>query len=212
MASDSRRGRTIIYVDGFNLYYGCLKSAPYRWLDVAKLADLMLPGHTVTEVKYFTAIVDDPKGSVRQQVYIGAIEASGRVTTYRGHFLSHPKVKKRAQVCEQCAETHATVIVTEEKGTDVNIATHLVYDACTDAMDTAVVISNDSDLVMPIRFAREKCGKKVGLINPQRHPAQALRKEVDFYKKIRAGALKECQLPPVVEKDGRRFVKPKEWE
>lgn len=210
--SSQDRGRTIVYVDGFNLYYGCLKDTPYRWLDIPRLADLMLPGHDILEVKYFTAIVDDPDGSVRQQVYIGALEASGRVTTYRGHFLSHPKTKRRVRPCDQCGEVYTEVVITEEKGTDVNLATHLVYDACTDAVDVAVVISNDSDLVMPIQFAREKCGKKVGLINPQRLPARALLPEVDFYKKIRAGVLRECQLPPIVEKDGRRFVKPKEWE
>jgi hypothetical protein len=26
--------RTIVYVDGFNLYYGALKGTPYRWLDI----------------------------------------------------------------------------------------------------------------------------------------------------------------------------------
>ena len=29
--------KTNIYIDGFNLYYGCVKDTPYKWLDLAKL-------------------------------------------------------------------------------------------------------------------------------------------------------------------------------
>jgi uncharacterized LabA/DUF88 family protein len=203
--------RAIVYVDGFNLYYGSLKNTPYRWLDLLRLCELMLPEEELLEVKYFTAIVDSPEGSARQQIYIGALESRGRVSTYRGHFLSHVKRKRRADPCVQCGERHVAVVVTEEKGTDVNLATHLVYDACTDAFDVAAVISNDSDLVTPIRFAREKCGKVVGVINPQRHPARALMETADFYKKLRSGVLRTSQLPRVVEAGGRRFERPETW-
>lgn len=200
-----------MYVDGFNLYYGSLKKTPYRWLDIVRLADLMLPEQEVCQVKYFTAIVDSPAGSVRQQVYIGALESRGRVSTHRGHFLSHVKRRPRKTACAECGERHADVIITEEKGTDVNLATHLVYDACSDAFDVAAVLSNDSDLVTPILFAREKCSKMVGVINPQKHPAKALMQAVDFYKKLRPGVLKVSQLPSVVEHEGRRFAKPGGW-
>ena len=203
--------RAILYVDGFNLYYGSLKGTPYRWLDLARLADMMLSDHDVVEVKYFTAIVDSPTGSVRQQVYIGALEAGGRVSTYRGHFLSHTKRRPRAETCGICGDRYANVLVTEEKGTDVNLATHLVYDACTDAFDVAAVLSNDSDLALPIQFAREKCGKTVGVINPQRHPARALMRVVDFYKKLRPGVLSASQMPVVVTKGDRRFERPASW-
>lgn len=211
MDTPKRASRAIVYVDGFNLYYGAIKDTPYRWLDLAKLADMMLPDQDVIEVKYFTAIVDSPTGSVRQQKYIRALESLGRVTTYRGHFLSHTKRRPRATRCAQCGDKFADVIVTEEKGTDVNLAAHLMYDACMDAFDVAAVISNDSDLVMPILLAREKCGKTVGVINPQKNPAQALLKVVDFYKKLRAGALKASQLPEAFEVDGCRFEKPDSW-
>ncbi len=211
MSDAPTRQRAIVYVDGFNLYYGSLKGTPYRWLDLAKLADLMLPEQDVLEVKYFTAIVDSPTGSVRQRVYIGALEAGQRVSTYQGHFLSHVKRKPRGRLCSQCGESHVEVVVTEEKGSDVNLATHLVYDACTDAFDVGVVISNDSDLVTPIRFAREKCGKTVGVINPQKHPARALLEVTDFYKKLRHGVLGASQLPRVIEHEGRRFEKPDTW-
>ncbi len=44
-----------VYIDGFNLYYGALKRTPYKWLDLRKLAETMLPTDTVQEVHYFTA-------------------------------------------------------------------------------------------------------------------------------------------------------------
>jgi uncharacterized LabA/DUF88 family protein len=199
-----------MYVDGFNLFYGSLKSTPYRWLDLRRLAELMLPDHDVAAVKHFTAIVDSPSGSVKQQLYIGALEESG-VETFRGHFLSHAKLRPLKTACAQCGRSQVEVIITEEKGTDVNIATHLIYDACSDAFDVAAVLSNDSDLVTPIAFAREKCGKVVGVINPQRNPARALLKTASFYKKLRTGVLAASQLPPVVEHGGRRFEKPRGW-
>jgi uncharacterized LabA/DUF88 family protein len=61
----------------------------------------------------------------------------------------------------------------EEKGSDVNVATHLLIDAFSSRIDAAVVITNDSDLALPIRHVRESV--PVGLVNPtSRHCAGAL--------------------------------------
>ena len=48
----------------------------------------------------------------------------------------------------------ASVARREEKGSDVNVATHLLVDIFGGAVDAAVVISNDSDLKLPIDIAR----------------------------------------------------------
>jgi hypothetical protein len=49
------------YIDGFNLYYGCLKGSPFKWLDPSKLCPHLLPkGHQVHEIKYYTARVSWP--------------------------------------------------------------------------------------------------------------------------------------------------------
>jgi uncharacterized LabA/DUF88 family protein len=53
----------------------------------------------------------------------------------------------------------------EEKGTDVNLATHLVTDVMNRAVDAAVVISNDSDLKLPIQRVRQVV--PVGHVNPR---------------------------------------------
>lgn len=53
----------------------------------------------------------------------------------------------------------------EEKGSDVNVASHLLLDVLQGTVDAAVVISNDSDLTFPIRAVRDRV--PVGLINPR---------------------------------------------
>jgi hypothetical protein len=61
---------TNVYVDAFNLYYGCLKGTPYRWLDLGTLCTRLLPKDPINRIRYFTATVsarpdnpDAPSGS-----------------------------------------------------------------------------------------------------------------------------------------------------
>ena len=70
-------------------------------------------------------------------------------------------------------QEYARVIKTEEKGSDVNLATHLLHDAHIGRFDVAVVISNDSDLLEPIKIVREQLHKRVGILNPHRNPSRS---------------------------------------
>ena len=51
------------------------------------------------------------------------------------------------------------VLRTEEKGSDVNLATYLLLDAFDNDYDTAIVVSNDSDFIHPIEVVRRRFGK-----------------------------------------------------
>jgi hypothetical protein len=66
--------KTYVYVDGFNLYYGALRKTPYKWLDLAKFCQRLLPNDNVAEIKYFTAQVSGdrrrPDSPIRQQLYL----------------------------------------------------------------------------------------------------------------------------------------------
>ena len=53
---------TNVYVDGFNLYYGAVRGTPYKWLDIRRLCEVLLPRNDIREVHYFTAIVKDARG------------------------------------------------------------------------------------------------------------------------------------------------------
>jgi hypothetical protein len=77
--------------------------------------------------------------------------------------------------------------------------------------EAAVVVSNDSDLLEPIKLVREHLGKKVGILNPQKNPSRALLPHIDFIKQIRAGVLRASQFPPVLQDDHGTFVKPTGW-
>lgn len=67
----------------------------------------------------------------------------------------------------------ASVARREEKGSDVNVASHMLVDVLGGAVDAAVVISNDSDLKMPVDVVRQHV--PLGLINPTKgYPAGAL--------------------------------------
>ena len=103
------------------------------------------------------------------------------------------------------------VIKTEEKGSDVNLATHLLHDAHMGRFDIAVVVSNDSDLLEPIKIVRGQLGKKVGILNPHKNPSRALLPHIDFIKQIRAGVLQASQFSPVLTDQHGTFTKPGAW-
>lgn len=210
--------RAIVYVDGFNLYYGALKGTPYRWLDLAELCSRMLPQDEVVGIKYFTALVKDRPGQLglasRQQAYIRALETIPHLTVHLGHFLTRPVTralvkppKRGAKFCE--------VWQTEEKGSDVNLASHLLIDGFRARYDLAVVISNDSDLKEPVRFVREELNAPVGVLNPHRNRSWALSPRKlphgSFFKPIRRGVLADSQFPAKLKDQKGTIRKPKRW-
>ena len=105
----------------------------------------------------------------------------------------------------------ARVIKTEEKGSDVNLATYLLIDAFDNDCEQAIVISNDSDLVTPIQFARERFKIPVGIFNPQKNRSWALFNTVNFYRPIRNGPLSASQFPPTLSDASGTFTKPQGW-
>jgi hypothetical protein len=59
VAAPPPRKRSIIYIDGFNFYYGLLHERPdYKWLNYYRLAQLLRPDDDILQVSLFTALVD----------------------------------------------------------------------------------------------------------------------------------------------------------
>src|SRR5216683_2513803 len=87
------------------------------------------------------------------------------------------------------------IIKTEEKGSDVALATYLMLDACRGDCDTAVLITNDSDLREPLRIVRDELGLATGVINP--HPASRRSRALrgTFFKQLQPRALAASQFP-----------------
>lgn len=205
---------TVVYIDGFNLYYGAVKGTTHKWLDLEALCRRLLPKDRIVEIRYFTALIsarpDNPKQSARQQTYLRALETLPLVTIHLGHYLSHRTRMPLAEPPATGAKT-VEVVKTEEKGSDVNLATYLLLDAFQGRCDTAVVISNDSDLAEPIRVAEQELGIRVGIVNP--HPAKRRSRVLrsTFFKQLRTPTLAACQLPPVLLGAQGKIRKPKDW-
>ena len=207
--------RTNVYIDGFNLYYGALRHTPYRWLDLGKLCKFLLPGYTVNNIRYFTALFrpfgNDWSKRARQRTYIRAIRTLPNVSVMYGHFLKQT-VWARLASPPPTGSKNVEVVKIEEKGSDVNLATYLLWDAFRNEYDAAAIISNDSDLYEPIRLVKEELGKRVIVINPHsQRPSVELREIADEFKTIREGVLRACQFPNQMNDSRGAFEKPETW-
>jgi len=190
------------------------KDTPYKWLNIAKLCSLLLPNHNINRIRYFTALVrarpDDLQQPQRQQTYIRALKTISNLSVHYGHFLTNIKRLPLANPSKDGPRT-VEVLYTEEKGSDVNLATYLIIDGINKDYDVAVVVSNDSDLVLPVKFVRDELKLPVGNLNPHPQRSRELAKVISFYKPIRKGALSASQFPPTI-KDAQGIIwKPAEW-
>lgn len=195
--------RTNIYVDGFNLYYGSLKSTPYKWLNLKILFDNLLNAdHTVQTIKYFTAKIAVRAGERQSQhnqlTYLSALNTIPEVDIFYGHYLMHKVYMPLVENPNKLVQVYKT----EEKGSDVNLAVHMLNDACQNRYDCAVLVSNDSDMAESLRLIKSEYSKKIGLVTPgspkERRTSRELAKHADFIKRIRNGVLKISQLPNTI--------------
>lgn len=148
----------------------------------------------IDHIVYCTARIDarlNPQGHFEQDIYLKALLAAGSVDHIEyGKYISSVRVRPLAtrssnrggipeivhaswpvmvQAPLGTPRPEAVFMVStlhqEEKGSDVNLATSLMRDVLTHDADAVVVVSNDSDLKLPVRIARDLV--PVGLINPR---------------------------------------------
>jgi len=114
----------------------------------------------------------------------------------------------------------ASVSHREEKGSDVNLGTHVLLDVLTGRVAAAIVVTNDSDLKLPLAEARKRV--PVGLLNPGnpklRPTAGALRANPNdgvgahWWGHISRPQYLGHQLPdPVADAAGKTFNRPVGW-
>ena len=206
---------TFVYVDGFNLYYGAVKGTPYKWLNIRQLCELLLPKHKIVRVKYFTARVSarpgDPDQPIRQQTFLRALGTLKDFDIIYGHFLTKESYMPLAGSPPGVALKYAKVIRTDEKGSDVNLATHLLWDGFKGRYQAAVFLTNDSDLLEPVRIVRQELGLTVGILNPHKKASRVLVRHASFLKQIRSGALQACQFPNTLNDANGTITKPHVW-
>lgn len=207
--------RTTIYIDGFNLYYGCLKRTSHKWLDLKALFNSLLDSsHDIQKIKYYTATISSRDGNeasrFRQKYYLQALEKYiPEIEIYYGHYLTHEITAKVVNPPPNFIKVYKT----EEKGSDVNLALHVLNDAWLDTYDCAVIVSNDSDLAESLRLVKSQNNKLIGVVFPntdhKRRPSRELVKYADFIKPIRKNVLINSQLPNRIP--GTDIHKPESW-
>lgn len=207
---------TNIYIDGFNLYFSALRKSPNKWLNPEKLFTLLFPDDTIKRIKYFTARVkprpDDPGQPVRQSTYLRALATVPSIEIIFGHYRSYAKWLPTAQSVRSGKKLKfVEVIKTDEKGSDVNLAAHLMSDAFKKDFEQGVVVSNDTDLVEPVRFVHAELGLRVGIANAYQYPGKSLTDNADFFRLIRQGVLAASQFPDTLTDKIGTFSKPGNW-
>lgn len=181
--------KTRVYIDGYNLYYGCLKNTPYKWLDLVKSFESHVlpqstPAHfspSSVSIKYFTSDIKekaafDLTSVADQSAYHRALEASypaQKLEIIKGYFSIadefaflidkfDPKLPPK-----HCKKVNVWKL--EEKQTDVNIAIHGLFDVLTDeTLDQIVFVTNDTDLAPVLKMISETQKVVIGLVVPIR--------------------------------------------
>lgn len=220
----------------------CGRGTPgWRWLDVRALAQTLCGWResSIERVVYCTARVDpaDSQSAFNDQdVYLKALKAHGSIDVLElGRYVARAKkaplanetryggaevIKPSGQeqwsglpIWQQGQEMYiATVRNREEKGSDVNVATHLLANIFLKEIDAAIVISNDSDLALPLKIARTLV--PVGTVNPGTKPlAGALRGSKSdgpgrhWWANLSPRHYYDHQMPEIVG----RWHKPPDW-
>jgi len=164
---------------------------------------------------YFTARVSarpgDPDQPTRQQAFLRALATLPNFDIIFGHFLTNEIYMPQAGVSPGAPPKYVRVIKTEEKGSDVNLATHLLRDGFRKEYQAAVLVTNDSDLLEPVRIVRAELGLVVGILNPHKKASRVLAREASFVKHIRPAVLKASQFAATLKDAHGVITKPAVW-
>jgi uncharacterized LabA/DUF88 family protein len=207
--------RSIVYIDGFNLYYGSMKDSSCKWLNIQTYFERLRQDDDIQKIWYFTARVSGAAAS-RQQPYLEALSTLPKVKIKYGLF------KDKTQKCKVAAcnlpASQKKYKVPEEKGTDVNIALQMLDDAYQGLCDRIILVSGDSDLVPAIELIKKrhtqiKISVYIPATNPKRGAATELRNSADNDHTLAPNNLMvQSQFPiNVIISPTRTITKPSSW-
>ena len=223
--------RTRVYIDGYNLFYGCLKNTNDKWLDIYHLfathiIHQQIPESVVDKVYFFKADIKSKistqglSAQKAQQSYHRALSKiypekieiiKGYYALEKGHlprYKTPPDKNDRVEVWRL-----------EEKQTDVNITLTAYRDAIKSKAEQVVFVSNDTDLEPALKALREDMGDTItiGIVipiraNSRRPPNQKLSKYADWTRSyITDEELADSQLPDKIATHKKPILKPEYW-
>jgi len=217
--------RTVVYVDGYNLYYGLLRKSTLKWLDLFVLfRDHVLDSEAdLVQVRYYTAPVlgrmcDSPESPQRQRRYLQALRKMypGQIVIIEGKIIATTPYQRLVKPIAGAADLQMVQVYDfNEKKTDVNLAADLIADAWTGAYEQAVVCSNDTDLEAALATVRRYLpGIRLGLVAPipgddHRRISTDLSRHTHWSKPLSPVHLRNAQLPERIPCSALR--KPETW-
>lgn len=233
--------RTRIYVDGYNLYYGCLRKTPYKWLDPLKLFESeVLPsiffehdGERISAellplaIKFFTAQIVPAAAKAQDSIssqakYHTALRKyhPNRIELIEGYYsvqqVSVKAVSLDAPDTEPRFCEDVLIWKLEEKRSDVNLALHAYHDAMSGSVDQVVIVTNDTDIATCLEMIRKHTNVVVGLVTPtkdrERQPNADLTAQAHWVRThLTATELASSQLPRVISVGRKPATKPDSW-
>jgi len=223
-----------VYIDGYNLFYGRLKHKDdninshrrkLRWLDPSKLVKQFLHGdYKISQINFYTtdinALYTGDKSPSRQQEYYKALMTIENINIVKGRFSKNPTMMPVYPIRLISNSNGSTgiekmlVLKSEEKRSDVNIASHLVRDACLNKFDMAILISNDSDLLVPMKILHQ-LNKKFLILSPYEKYCYDFVKELNVksMRKIQENHILAAQFPDEIKDAAGTLIakRPLKW-
>lgn len=172
-------------------------------------------------VRYFTAKIKQLPGRdvvspQRQQAYLRALSTRSRTEVFLGKFRVDTRVmpKHPIELNADGAPVLVKVKKTEEKGSDVALASRLLIDAMHRRADLYVVCTNDSDLVMPLRMVQEELDGAIGLLSTvqtKRASNELKQTHPRWHRHLTPDDLASCQLPDEIVDVHGVIRRPQKW-
>lgn len=229
--------RTRVYIDGYNLYYGCLKHSQHKWLDLHALAECILPsilfelnGQRVQyafqqpAIKYFTAPIlrafakSDDSISCQHNYHMALRGHIGDgLEIIKGYHDAKPArayVWEEGKAARECEKIDVWKL--EEKQSDVSLALNAYSDAVRGEVEQVIVVTNDSDFAPAMKMVRRHTQVIVGLIVPTRQNLATVNRELSRHAHwtrthILEEELSASQLPAVIRFQNGAVHKPLSW-
>lgn len=218
--------KTIVYVDGYNLYYGLLRNSGWKWLDLYTLFQqhVLGPGSDVAEVRYYTSPVlarlsDDPETPVRQRLYLQALRKMPpqKIRIIEGKIVMSTPFLRLVKPIPQAPEiSRIQVCQLREKNTDVNLAADLITGAWQGTYEQAVICTNDGDMTAALAVIRKHHPSiSLGIVAPipgtdHRRLSGSLMRYASWGKILSPVHLANAQLPERIP--GTSICKPEKWQ
>ncbi|MDE2885691.1 MAG: NYN domain-containing protein, partial [Chloroflexota bacterium] len=167
-------------------------------------------------VCYFTARLDvrpgNPNQPRRQLIYLRALATLPGFDAYYGVFRSGIKRRPLAEPAPGLPD-YVLVRDSEEKGSDVNLATRLLVDGFNREYEHAVVVSNNADFAGAMRYVRDNLGLRVTLVNPNSRNSspRELADAASYVKRLWKSHLRRSLLPDTLRDEIGTIRKPDGW-